>query len=67
MTLLVIYAAALLLAVLLSGWAERSVMSAAVLFLFAGFFFGHRSMEVLDIEASTSLVSEISIIALFTV
>ena len=40
MELLVIYAATLLVAVLLSGWAERSVMSAAVLFLFARYLFG---------------------------
>ena len=58
MELLVIYAATLLVAVLLSGWAERSVMSAAVLFLFAGYLFGQPSME---------LVSVLSTIALFTV
>jgi Kef-type K+ transport system membrane component KefB len=45
MTLLLAYSAVLLLAVLVSAVAHRTVLSTAVLFLVAGFVLGEEVME----------------------
>lgn len=65
--LLFAFAAALLLAVLLSSLAHRTILSTAVLFLVVGFLLGPETTGVLDITADSSIVATLAELALFTV
>ncbi|PWU52599.1 peptidase [Micromonospora sp. S4605] len=65
--LLFAFAAVLLLAVLLSSLAHRSILSTAVLFLVAGFVLGPETTGVLDITADAPIVSTLAELALVTV
>lgn len=68
MTLLLVFAAVLLAAVLLSELAERSVLSTAVLFLAAGFLLGPAVGGVLPAAgADDELVPRLAELALFSV
>lgn len=63
----VIFAATLLLAVLLSGYAERSVLSTAMLFLVTGFIAGGGIFGVISFAPESPLITTISELALFSV
>ncbi|NJP33824.1 sodium:proton antiporter [Micromonospora sp. HSS6-12] len=65
--LLFTFAAVLLLAVLLSSLAHRSILSTAVLFLAAGFVLGPDTTGVLEITADSEIVATLAELALFTV
>ncbi|MBQ1073923.1 cation:proton antiporter [Micromonospora sp. C31] len=67
MVLLFAFAAALLLAVLLSSLAHRTILSTAVLFLLVGFVLGPETTGVLDITADSPIVATLAELALFTV
>ena len=54
MTLLLVFALVLLLGVLISGLANRSVLSTAVLFLTAGLVLGEGSLGVLELVRATA-------------
>ncbi|MEU4214168.1 cation:proton antiporter [Actinoplanes sp. NPDC026623] len=57
----------LLLAVLVSARAKRTILSTAVLFLVAGFVLGEDSIGVIDLHADTSTVGTLAELALFAV
>jgi NhaP-type Na+/H+ or K+/H+ antiporter len=65
--LLLTFAAVLLLAVLVSALAKRTILSTAVLFLAAGFALGPDTLGVLEVEPDSEIVSVLSELALFTV
>lgn len=65
MTLILVFATALVAAVLLSGMAERTVISTAVLFLLVGFIAG--GTGVLDLAPENPLVNRLAELALFSV
>ena len=65
MVALLIFAATLLVAVFLSEFAQRSILSTAVLFLVAGFLAGIG--EWISVRPSDPVVSEFSRLALFSV
>ncbi|GAA4607564.1 NhaP-type Na+/H+ or K+/H+ antiporter [Actinoplanes octamycinicus] len=65
--LLLAFAAVLLLAVLVSALAGRTILSTAVLFLVAGFVLGADVTGVLDIEADSGIVGVLAELALFAV
>ncbi|WP_208814315.1 cation:proton antiporter [Micromonospora echinofusca] len=65
--LLFAFAAVLLLAVLVSSLAHRTILSTAVLFLVAGFLLGPETTGVLDITADSPIVATLAELALFTV
>lgn len=65
MTLILIFSVALLASVLLSGVAERTVLSTAVLFLLVGVVAG--STSFLNLEPGDPLVSRLAELALFSV
>ncbi|MDM4718505.1 cation:proton antiporter [Micromonospora sp. WMMA1363] len=65
--LLFAFATVLLLAVLLSSLAHRTILSTAVLFLVAGFVLGPDTTGVLDITADSEIVATLAELALFTV
>ncbi|MER7459427.1 cation:proton antiporter [Micromonospora sp. NPDC126480] len=65
--LLFAFAAVLLLAVLLSSLAHRSILSTAVLFLVAGFVLGPDTTGLLQITADSEIVATLAELALFTV
>lgn len=65
MSILLVFAGALLLAVLFSGLAERTVLSTAVLFLAVGFVAG--ATGALDLEPGDPLVVDLAELALFSV
>jgi sodium/hydrogen antiporter len=67
MTLLLVYAVVLLLAVLLSALAHRTVLSTAVLFLVAGFVLGEDVTGVVDLRPSDPIVSTLAELALFAI
>lgn len=68
MTVLLVFAAVLLVAVLVSELAERSVLSTAVLFLVAGFLLGPAVAGVLPAGgANEGLVTRLAELALFAV
>tara|TARA_R110002051_G_scaffold161566_1_gene233125 strand:- start:336 stop:1535 length:1200 start_codon:yes stop_codon:yes gene_type:complete len=64
---LLIFAATLLVAVLFSALAGRTVLSAAVLFLVVGFVIGSETTGILEFDSSSPEVSAIAEIALFVV
>ena len=67
MTLLLAYSVVLLLAVLVSALAHRTVLSTAVLFLVAGFVFGGGVTGVLSLQPQDEIVAVLAELALFAV
>lgn len=67
MTLLLIYGIALLLAVLVSEWSRRTVLSSAVLFLAAGFIVGPVGFDLLELHPQSALISGLTDLALFSI
>lgn len=67
MVAVVAFAAVLLVAVLLSGLANRSVLSTAVLFLVGGFVMGDGVLGVVPVHADDPIVSGFAGLALFSV
>jgi NhaP-type Na+/H+ or K+/H+ antiporter len=65
--LLVAFAAVLLLAVLLSCLANRTILSTAVLFLVAGMALGPYGLGLFDVSASSPIVGTLAELALFAV
>ncbi|WP_326555679.1 cation:proton antiporter [Micromonospora sp. NBC_01813] len=65
--LLLSFAAVLLLAVLVSALAHRTILSTAALFLVAGVVLGPQTTGVLDIEPATPIVATLAELALFAV
>jgi len=65
--LLLTFAAVLLVAVLISALAKRTILSTAVLFLLAGFALGPDTSGVLDIRPESEIVAVLAELALFTV
>ena len=64
MTALLVFAAVLLLAVLVSELAHRSVLSTAVLFLMAGFAVGEGALGLVPIKANDPLEIRLAELAL---
>lgn len=67
MDLLLAYSSVLLLAVLVSAFAHRTVLSTAVLFLVAGFVLGDGVTGVLALQPADPIVSTLAELALFAV
>ncbi len=67
MTIVLAFACVLLAAVLISGLADRSVVSIAVLFLVAGFVLGDGVSGVIEVRAEENLVGGLAELALFSV
>ncbi len=67
MALLLAFSVTLLIGVLLSGLAHRSVLSTAVLFLIAGFLLGDGMIGVVNLDAEGDLVTVLAELALFSV
>lgn len=67
MDVLLVFAGTLLLAVLVSGLAERSILSTAVLFLLAGFLFEQEILGVITVRAESPTVRLLAELALFSV
>ncbi|ROO59517.1 sodium/proton antiporter (CPA1 family) [Micromonospora sp. Llam0] len=65
--LLLSFAAVLLVAVLVSALAHRTILSTAALFLVAGFLLGPQTTGVLDVQADSSIVNTLAELALFAV
>ncbi|MBY8870636.1 cation:proton antiporter [Micromonospora sp. PLK6-60] len=65
--LLLSFAAVLLLAVLVSALANRTILSTAALFLLAGFALGEGTTGVLHLDAESPIVAELAELALFAV
>ncbi|MEV0196313.1 cation:proton antiporter [Nonomuraea sp. NPDC050691] len=66
-TLLTAFACVLLLAVLLSSLAHRTILSTAALFLVAGFVLGDGVLGVVSVQATDPLVGTLAELALFAV
>ena len=62
-----VFSAVLLIASAISGVARRSIMSTAVLFLFAGFVVGHVGFQVINVGPDEPLVATLAELALFAV
>ena len=67
MALLLIYGLALLLAVLVSEWSRRTVLSSAVLFLGAGYLAGPAGMGIVALDTRSPLISSLTDLALFSI
>ena len=67
MALLLAFSVVLLVAVLISGLAHRSVLSTAVLFLVAGFLLGDGMLGAVNLRAEDDLVTVLAELALFSV
>ena len=67
MTVVLVFAVVLLLAVLLSALADRSVLSTAVVFLVAGFLLGPGVWGVLPVDAGNQTISRFAELALFSI
>lgn len=67
MTLVLAFAAVLLAAVLVSGLANRTVLSTAVLFLGTGFILGRGVAGVIDVAPDDALLGRLAELALFSV
>ena len=65
--LLTAFAAVLLLAVLISSLAHRTILSTAVLFLAAGFLLGEETLGVLSLQPGSPIVATLAELALFAV
>jgi NhaP-type Na+/H+ or K+/H+ antiporter len=66
-TLLLVFAAVLLLAVLISSVAHRTVLSTAVVFLVAGFALGDGALGVIPLGSGDEQVTVLAELALFSV
>lgn len=66
-TSILAFAVVLLLAVLVSGIAHRSVLSTAVMFLGAGFVLGVDVLDVIPVHANDEVVIRLAELALFSV
>jgi NhaP-type Na+/H+ or K+/H+ antiporter len=67
MPLLLVFSVVLLLAVLLSALAHRTVLSTAVLFLIAGFLVGDGMLGLVSVDAQSPVVATLAELALFAV
>ncbi|HEX2910929.1 MAG TPA: cation:proton antiporter [Chloroflexia bacterium] len=67
MQVVVVFAITLVIAVLLSGLANRSILSTAVIFLLAGFIAGPGVLGVMTIQFDNEVVSTFAQLALFSV
>lgn len=67
MLLLLAFAGVLLLAVLVSSLAHRTILSTAALFLVAGFVLGPETTGVLDLAPDSPIVATLAELALFAV
>ncbi|MEQ6900287.1 cation:proton antiporter [Nocardioides sp. YIM 152588] len=67
MELFVVFAVTLMIAVLFSGKAHRSILSTAVVFLAAGFLVGEGGFGWVDISPTDPLVIDLAEVALFAV
>ena len=67
MPLLLIYGATLLLAVLVSEWSRRTVLSSAVLFLAIGFAVGPAGLSFVGVSPGEPLVSGLTDLALVSI
>ncbi len=67
MSLLLAFSVVLLIGVLISGLAHRSVLSTAVLFLVAGFLLGDGVFGIVDLQPGDPIVSGLAELALFSV
>ncbi|MGE0683487.1 MAG: cation:proton antiporter [Candidatus Binatia bacterium] len=67
MTAVLAFAVTLLLAVLISDLAHRSVLSTAVLFLLAGFLAGDGMLSIMPLQADNPVISIFAELALFSV
>src|SRR4051794_17593900 len=67
MYLLLVFALVLLLAVLVSALAKRTVLSTAVLFLAAGFLAGDGMLGVVEVTPASPVVATLAELALFAV
>ncbi|MFC8193719.1 cation:proton antiporter [Cellulomonas sp. NPDC057328] len=65
--LLLVFAALLVVAVLVSERANRTVLSTAVLFLVGGFALGQGVLDVVEVQAGDDIVSALAELALFSV
>jgi predicted Kef-type K+ transport protein len=66
-SLILIFAVTILVAVLLSGLAQRSVLSSAVLFLVVGFVLGRGVFGFAKFDAQSPAVTSLAQLALFSV
>lgn len=64
---LLVFSVTLMLAVLLSGVAQRSILSTAIVFLAAGFLAGDQTLGLLKINEYDAVVSRLAEVALFAV
>lgn len=67
MTLLLVFSAVLLVAVLVSSLAHRTVLSTAALFLVAGFLLGPGGFGVIELGPEHDIVGQLATLALFAV
>lgn len=67
MTVVLVFALVLLLAVLLSALADRSVLSTAVVFLVAGFLLGPGVWGILPVDAGNQTIARFAELALFSI
>ncbi len=67
MLILLVFACILLAAVLVSGLANRTILSTSVLFLVAGFVLGDGVLGVVHVAADDDVVSPLAELALFSV
>ena len=65
--MLLAFAATLLVAVMLSGVAHRSVLSTAVLFLIVGYAIGNGALGLVEVQPDESAVTILAELALFSV
>ncbi len=67
MAVVLTFGVVLLVAVLVSGLAHRSVLSTTVLFMAAGFALGSTGVDVLNIDVRQPIVGTFAVLALFSV
>jgi NhaP-type Na+/H+ or K+/H+ antiporter len=67
LALLLVFASVLLIAVLLSALAHRTVLSTAVVFLVAGFLVGDGVLGLVHVDAGSPVVASLAELALFAV
>ncbi|HET9649182.1 MAG TPA: cation:proton antiporter [Microlunatus sp.] len=67
MVLVILFGACLLVAVLVSGIAARTVLSTSLIFLLAGALAGEGGLGLVSLDADSPLVGDLADLALFTV
>ncbi|GAA2112290.1 cation:proton antiporter [Microlunatus panaciterrae] len=67
MTLTILFGACLLVAVLVSGMAARTVLSTSLIFLLTGALAGQGGLGLVSLDANSPLVGNLADLALFTV